>query len=102
MPSQAQWSKLNEDLLQVGAEDDQTRFCVNALVRLKNVISFDQGRVYFLDEDGHVYDEFLMGVSKKTTKAKAKEKKTKIKERKPKSSTQTVNTGVRSVRNRKK
>ena len=40
--------------------------------------------------------------SKKTTKAKAKEKKTKIKERKPKSSTQTVNTGVRSVRNRKK
>ncbi len=39
---------------------------------------------------------------KKSSKAKAKEKKTKIKERKPKSSTQTVNTGVRSVRNRKK
>ena len=32
----------------------------------------------------------------------AKEKKTKIKERKPKTSTQSVNTGVRSVRNRKK
>ena len=39
---------------------------------------------------------------KKSAKAKAKEKKTKIKERKPKSTTQTVNTGVRSVRNRKK
>ena len=39
--------------------------------------------------------------SSKSSKAKAKEKKTKIKERKPKSSTQTVNTGVRSVRNRK-
>ena len=39
---------------------------------------------------------------KKSAKAKAKEKKTKIKERKPKSSNQTVNTGVRSVRNRKK
>lgn len=38
----------------------------------------------------------------KTDKAKAKEKKTKIKERKPKVSTQTVNTNVRSVRNRKK
>ena len=38
----------------------------------------------------------------KTAKAKAKEKKTKIKERKPKNTTQTVNTGVRSVRNRKK
>lgn len=69
MPSVAQWSKLNEFLLQVGAEDDQTRFCVNALMRLKNVVSFDQGRVYFMDEDGHVYDEFLIGVSKKTTKA---------------------------------
>ena len=38
----------------------------------------------------------------KSKKAKEKEKKTKIKERKPKSSTQSVNTGVRSVRNRKK
>ena len=39
--------------------------------------------------------------SKKTDKSKAKEKKTKIKERKPKSST-PVNTGIRSVRNRKR
>jgi gliding motility associated protien GldN len=41
---------------------------------------------------------------KSTTKAndKAKSKKTKVKERKPKTSTQNVNTGVRSVRNRKK
>ena len=38
----------------------------------------------------------------KSSKTKAKEKKTKIKERKPKTKTQTVNTGVRSVRNRKK
>jgi len=34
--------------------------------------------------------------------SKSKTKKTKIKERKPKTSTQSVNTGVRSVRNRKK
>ena len=42
--------------------------------------------------------------AKSTTKSstkKAKEKKTKIKERKPKS-TQAVNTGIRSVRNRKR
>ena len=38
---------------------------------------------------------------KKSAKAKAKEKKNKIKERKPKS-TQVNNTGIRSVRNRKK
>jgi gliding motility associated protien GldN len=40
--------------------------------------------------------------TKKSSKSKAKEKKAKIKERKPKTSTQAVNTGVRSVRNRKK
>lgn len=38
----------------------------------------------------------------KSKEKKAKDKKTKIKERKPKTKTQTVNTGVRSVRNRKK
>ena len=38
----------------------------------------------------------------KKTSSKSKSKKTKIKERKPKTSTQQVNTGVRSVRNRKK
>ena len=39
---------------------------------------------------------------KTTSKSKSKTKKTKIKEHKPKVSTQQVNTGVRSVRNRKK
>ena len=38
----------------------------------------------------------------KSSTSKVKEKKTKVKERKPKNTTQTVNTGVRSVRNRKK
>lgn len=38
----------------------------------------------------------------KAKEKKAKDKKTKIKEREPKPKTQTVNTGVRSVRNRKK
>ena len=40
--------------------------------------------------------------SKKSSKTKAKEKKAKIKERKPKSSNQNINTGIRSVRNRKR
>ena len=40
--------------------------------------------------------------SKKSSKTKAKEKKAKIKERKPKASNQAVNTGIRSVRNRKR
>ena len=38
----------------------------------------------------------------KKSSSKTKSKKSKVKERKPKTSTQSVNTGVRSVRNRKK
>ena len=34
MPSQTQWSKLSEYLLQVGAFDEPVPFCVNALERL--------------------------------------------------------------------
>ncbi len=40
--------------------------------------------------------------TKKSSKTKTKEKKAKIKERKPKASNQAVNTGIRSVRNRKR
>ena len=40
--------------------------------------------------------------SSSKTKSKSKSKKSKVKERKPKTKTQAVNTGVRSVRNRKK
>jgi hypothetical protein len=69
MPSQSQWAKLNEFLLQVGSFDDPIAFCVNAIRRLRNVVSFDEGRVYFMDSDGQVFDEYLLGVSKKVTKA---------------------------------
>lgn len=68
MPSMVQWGKLNEFLLQVGALDEQVPFCVNALNRLRNIVSFDQGRVYFFDEEGHVFDEYLLNVSKEVTK----------------------------------
>ena len=69
MPSQVQWAKLNEYLLQVGAFDESVPFCVNALERLPKVVSYDQGRVYLYDGWGHVFDEYLQGVSKRDTKA---------------------------------
>ena len=63
-----QWAKLSEYLLQVGAFDEPVPFCVNALERLGKVVTFDQGRVYLFDEGSHVYDEYLLGLSKKMTK----------------------------------
>ena len=68
MPSQTQWAKLSEFLLQVGTYDEPVSFCVNALERLGKVVSFDQGRVYLFDGNGSVYDEYLLGVRKKTTR----------------------------------
>ena len=69
MPSQAQWSKLNEFLAQVGAYDEAMPLAVNTLNQLRKLVVFDQGRVYFMDTDGKVFDEYLVGVSKKATKA---------------------------------
>jgi hypothetical protein len=52
MPSQAQWSKLNEFLAQVGAYDEAMPLAVNTLNQLRKLVVFDQGRVYFMDTDG--------------------------------------------------
>lgn len=68
MPSQVHWSKLNEFLAQVGAFDDPMSLAVNTLLQLRKLVLFDQGRIYFLDADGKVFDEYLVGVSKKVTK----------------------------------
>lgn len=68
MPSQVQWAKLSEFLLQVGAFDEPVPFCVNALERLGKVVSFDQGRVYLYDGQSNVFDEYLLGIKKETTR----------------------------------
>lgn len=69
MQDQVQLTKLNEYLLQVGTVDEPIGFCVNALEKLRRLVPFDQGRVYYMDDDGKVFDEYLIGVSKKDAKA---------------------------------
>ena len=69
MPSQSQWSKLNEFLAQVGAYDEAMPLAVNTLLQMRKLVLFDQARIYFMDADGKVFDEYLVGVSKKATKA---------------------------------
>ena len=70
-----------------------------------------EGTTAAADGDDNASDEKVTRTTKrgskakadnKSTKNKAKAKKTKIKERKPKTTTQSVNSNVRSVRNRKK
>lgn len=69
MPSQVPWEKMNQVLLQCGSTHEAHRFNINALVQLQSVIPFDQGRLYFLNDNLEVYDEFLLGVDKQITKA---------------------------------
>ena len=68
MPSQAQWSKPNQFFAPVGAYDEAMPLAVNALLQMRRLVLFDQGRIYFMDADGKVFDKHLVGVSKRITK----------------------------------
>lgn len=63
-----QWSKVNEILLQCGEVDVLHDFEVNVLQKMQKLIPFDQGRIYFMSDNAKVYDEYLLGVDKQTTR----------------------------------
>lgn len=69
MPTATQWSKLNEYLLQVCTVHEPLAFCREALRLLPKLVGFDQGIVYFLDEDGEVYDTYSIGVDRQIIRA---------------------------------
>ena len=50
MAFQFSFEKLNEFILQCGSIHESYRFCTNALEQLAKLIPFDQGRIYFLNE----------------------------------------------------
>lgn len=64
MPTATQWSKLNEYLLQVCTVHEPVAFCREALRLLPKIVGFDQGIAFFLDENGEVYDTYLIGVDR--------------------------------------
>ena len=68
MPTAAGWSKLNEYLLQCATIHIPQDFSLAVLEQLPKLVPFDQGRIYFLDDEGCVYDEYLHGVKRKVTK----------------------------------
>ena len=69
MPSQAQWSKLNQLLLSCGAVHEPTAFCFSVLKNLPLLVHFEQGRCYLMDEHAEVYDMRLVGVDRATVDA---------------------------------
>lgn len=52
-----------------GSVRDAYEFCVYAFKGVRKLVPYDQGRIYFLDEQGKVFDEYLVDVRKELTRA---------------------------------
>lgn len=63
------WEKMNTLLLECGSVHNARNFCITALKQIKTLIPFNQGRIYFLNSNAQIYDEFLLNVDKKITQA---------------------------------
>lgn len=68
MASQIPWERMVQVLMQCGSVHDAHSFSVNAIEQIRTLIPFDQGRVYFFNDNAEIYDEFLLGVDKRVTR----------------------------------
>ena len=62
------WVKINDFLLDCGSRRVPKEFSIQILNKIDGLIPFDQARLYFLDDNCAVYDEYLLGVDKKVAK----------------------------------
>jgi DNA-binding CsgD family transcriptional regulator len=63
------WLKINELVLMSGDIRDPRELCVDVVRRLPALIPYDQARVYFVNDNGRVYDEELFGADKSWSRA---------------------------------
>ena len=68
MAFQFSFEKLNEFILQCGNVHESYHFCINTLEQLAEIIPFDQGRIYFLNDQFAIFDEYLIGVNPSVTR----------------------------------
>ena len=67
--SQIPWVKMQDFLFDCGSVREPRKFCERIVNRIDMLIPFDQARFYFLNDNGRVYDEYLIGVDKRWTRA---------------------------------
>lgn len=63
------WEKMSRILLQCGGIHEPQAFCARTIQDVRTLIPFDQGRVYFFNDNGLIYDEILLDVDKRVTRA---------------------------------
>ena len=56
------WNRINDFLLDCGRVRDPKEFAKTVMDRISALIPFDQARLYFLNDNGDIYDEYLIGV----------------------------------------
>lgn len=59
------WEKLYYFILSCGSVHDSYLFSVAILSGLKKLCSFDEGLIYFVDGNGKIYNQYLLGVDEK-------------------------------------
>lgn len=62
------WTKIHDFLTYCGNIRIPKQFCIIVVDEINKLIPYDQARIYFLNENGKVYDEYLFGVDKKWTR----------------------------------
>lgn len=67
--SEVPWKKMDAFLLTCGSIRDPKEFCVYLIEGISALIPYDQARIYFVNDNGVVYDEFLIGVDRRWPRA---------------------------------
>ncbi|GHU66089.1 hypothetical protein AGMMS49983_15040 [Clostridia bacterium] len=66
---ESQWEQVNQFLLTCGNVRAPRDFCVEIVRKISSLVPFDQARIYFINDNGMVYDEALFGVEKAWSRA---------------------------------
>lgn len=59
------WQKMHDVLLHCGSIRDPITYCKTVLNQIDKVIPYDQGRLYFVSENGRIVDEYLICVDQR-------------------------------------
>jgi DNA-binding CsgD family transcriptional regulator len=62
------WANIHNFLLASGSIRDPKNLCIEIVKRIHALVSYDQARIYFINYNGKICDEFLVGVDKKWSK----------------------------------
>ena len=62
------WNKINDFLLDCGCVRDHKEFAKTVMNRIDALIPFDHARLYFLDDNGKMFDEYIIGLNKQVAR----------------------------------